>query len=613
MFSRGRPLRQRFVKILGFGAVVASGAAAYHQYQWFVFRNTGGSYDTPIGGPNTKTSWLEDGALAAMAGKALDTLGGYAATAYNRGGIREPHTLRPPLDSHSLHDGHRSYDVCIVGGGFAGLHTALSLAERGKTVVVLEAKRIGHAASGRNGGDAVIGFHTEVEELAEFVGDEKCRALYSQSATGYRRLKHIIAKYKIQCDAKEEGCLTMSFAGRLKLSPGHSARLTNNSSSSSVANTSPELEAELKEARAYCEKMKTKYGEEAFVYTLDDIKAKLGLLVSDRYSYGIFNPRNLTLNPLELVLGLARACTETQKVTIHEMSPVAKLQRVKSDSVACGEKWLVSTDIGSVRADEVVIATNGAPAHLSPRLAVATTPLSTGMMLTKPLPQDILDRCLTAKCAVFDERFALAYFRRVPGNRILFGSLASGLPIEPEMLKARLTQDLALTFPALASYIDATVAWQGMLEARFPIFPVVGRDETNNGLWYSIGFSGHGLVPTCAAGEVVAAGIASIDHKHDKLRVPQDRRHELWSEVGYLTNAKKTPMPPGSLVESSTATSLPPVPSAAASAASALPPSGPQRWKLSPVFPPAGGPWGMLGCSVFCSLVEYWDKWEKKW
>ena len=452
-------------------------------------------------------------------------LAGLGATAYTMRPLKEPCRVRSALASDSCED---VYDAIIVGGGYAGLHCALSLAEKNKRVLLLEGKRIGCGASGRNGGDGIIGFQLPVDLMAKWTGsDETAKTLYSHSEMGYHRLKEIIHRYNIKCDAHEHGALTVAFR------PPQD-RMEESNSQQRQAIEDATVTALRQDSAAAA----SKFGEKLVVMSAKDIHDSG--FVSPRFGHGFLEPRNLELNPLELALGLARACESTGKVTIHECSPVESITRS-----AAGDTWVVVTSLGAkCYGRNVVLATSYAPFKLSPWLSLKTVPLSTSMMLTTPIPDAKLDAVFTAKFAVFDERFALSYFRRYDGNRILFGALASALPfrnlggkvgcctpdpgmpagtnnLQQNSVEKRLFDDFYATFPSLKDDnepIRAERIWQGRLSAALPLFPLVGRQR--NGLYYSLGYCGHGIVPTCAAGELLAAAIADGDN-----------RFELWSTV----------------------------------------------------------------------------------
>lgn len=524
----------RLLRRLVGGAIVGFiGSATYIQYQYIKFEDASGEAMEHWVHPTRKTTHSV-------------SLGGYPLTYYIEGGLKEQVPPVSPLVEHVT----TPVDVCVIGGGYAGLHTTLSLAEKGKSVVVLEARRVGCRASGRNGGDAIIGFHTETEELAGIVGEKNAKEIYSHSVMGYNRLKSIIQSYDIKCNAKEEGALTVSFSRRLK-------------------EAKQDVSAALKEERDYCVAVKEKFGEELEVWDKATMEKK-GLF-SERFAYGIYNPKNLTLNPMELALGLARACRQKGAV-IREASPVTGCSKLPQP-VGADPLWLVTTETGSVIARHVVLATNGAPPSLSAKLSLTTAPLVTAMMITKPIDKTVLDRVLSANFAIFDERFALAYFRRVEGNRILFGSLAKGVPMQKKWAEHQLVKDLTSTFPSLKDLVEVDLSWQGRLEAKLPVFPLIGRDSS--GMWYSLGYSGHGLVPTCAGGELLASAIVSLDAKKDGTKGQPDERYKLWGQVTY----------------------------------------GPQSLPsfLPPAFPPIGGPWGLIASGIYCKWVEVKDYIDNKY
>lgn len=429
-----------------------------------------------------------------------EQLGGTGLTLYNYSGTtNEKSAVRPPL-ACNVPASKLTFDVCVIGGGFAGLHTALALAEKGKKVVLLEGKRIGCGASGRNGGDALIGFHCEIEELSEYMGSvDKAKQLFSHSEAGYARLKDTIAKYKIRCDAQEHGAITMSFAADKQ---------------SDLVATSTGIAKAAEETEEFNKKFNQK-----IEFRDKKAVAKMGLH-SDRYSHGYFEPRNMTLNPLELCFGLARAC-ESNGVQIFEQSKVLSVHRDLRGN------FVTSTALGTVTAKHCVLATNHAPWHLSKSLALRTTSLATSMMLTAPIDKSKLDRCITCSSAVFDDRFGLAYFRRVAGDRLVYGCFASGMPYftnderGAKSAKADLTEDLLKTFAGVLTKDDVRPerVWSGRLQCQYPVFPLVGKDSSS-GMYYSLGFAGHGLVPTCAAGIVLANAICD-----------GDTQYELWDEV----------------------------------------------------------------------------------
>ena len=283
-----------------------------------------------------------------------DGLSGYAFTAYNNppSVLEEPiveyPTLSEALRALKKKGGEKKeggdsestsalplVDVCVVGGGFAGLHTALALAEKrqkrteGKKkkkedeksagndeqispIVVLEANRIGSGASGLCGGMAIVGFEAELDMLSALVGPAAARMLYRQSIyEGYERLRDgVIRRYGIRCGMVEEGLLEMMLASRF--TPTTTSTFSFSSCSDASAKKAVQLdeaaiEEEMRHTAAECAEEEKAYGQRCEVLSRGTIAAERGL-DSERFAYGCFNPRTFSVNPLALVFGMARAC-----------------------------------------------------------------------------------------------------------------------------------------------------------------------------------------------------------------------------------------------------------------------------------------------------------------
>lgn len=431
-----------------------------------------------------------------------DNSGGLPMCAYVHQASTEIRPPRPCLNSH-----HKDVvDACVVGGGFAGLHVGLTLAERGQRVVILEGSRLGAGASGRNGGFALAGFEMETDRLIAHVGKEGARDLEQQSMDGLVQLESIIKKYDIKCDAEKTGGVFLQFARKFR------------------TKTALQKAIELQQ-KELSELNETINGSWA-VMTKPELEQKG--LHSDRFSHGLFTPHNISLNPLALVFGLARAC-EHNKAVLYEHSPVIHCVRDPAN-----QHWVVTTKSGSVRAKELVLCTNKAPTSISPRLAAMTTSVGTGIFVTKPLPQSLLDETIKTDMGIFDERYALQYCRRM-GNRILFGGLAFGAPPHSlEHIRSQLLHEASKSFPSLAKYLQPEYTWIGRMETGFNMFPIVGRTPiSQGGMFYALGFSGHGIVPTCAAAKVLADAITSIQPS-DPQRGCSDKKYELWSRVTHI-------------------------------------------------------------------------------
>ena len=354
--------------------------------------------------------------------------------------------------------------VCVVGGGFAGLATAMGLAERGeRDVVVLEAETVGHGASGRNGGFVFGGFSLDCERLLAQQGPERARAMYGLTQRAVDTIRRRIAQHAIDCDAVEAGVL-----------------LANWFDDDAILRRRQEL-------------MARGFDVHWQYLSPDEVKAYAR---SARYTAGLLERDAFHFHPLKYARGLA-AAAERAGVRIFEGSPVVRLARE-------GAGHVVHARAGRVRAREVVVCGGGYLRGLSRPLERAMLPIATYVMATEPLGA-ALERSIPGRAAIYDTRFSFDYYRPLPDTRLLWGGRISILQREPRAIARLLKRDLCKVYPELR---DAKVdyAWGGLMSYARHQMPQIGR--LADGTWHALGFGGHGVGPTTAAGELVAAAIA---------------------------------------------------------------------------------------------------------
>lgn len=357
--------------------------------------------------------------------------------------------------------------VAIVGGGYAGLNTAVGLAERGvRDVVLLEDEQIGFGASGRNGGFVFAGYSLGEQSLLDQLGEAQARALFGLTTEAVQRIRQRIADYAIACDVVDEGVIWANWFR-----------------DPSVLRQRQRMLAE-------------HYGVQWQWLAQEELRA---LVRSERYHDGLYERDALHLHPLNYAIGLAGAATG-QGVRIHENSGVRGLVRE-------GSQWRLRTAQGDVLADQVVLACGGYLAGLQRSIDRAILPIATYVMVTEPLGER-LDNCLHTRAAVYDSRFAFDYYRALPDTRLLWGGRISVRNRSPQAVQRLLMQDLLRVFPQLKG-AKVDYAWSGLMSYARHQMPQIGSD--GNGLWWAQAFGGHGLAPTCAAGELLAAAIADGD------------------------------------------------------------------------------------------------------
>ncbi|HEV7123111.1 MAG TPA: FAD-binding oxidoreductase [Rhodanobacter sp.] len=385
-------------------------------------------------------------------------------------------------------DGSARAQVAIIGGGFAGLNTALGLAERGvRDVVLLEREQIAFGASGRNGGFVFAGYSLGEQSLLDQRGESRARALFKLTTEAVGRIRQRIADYAIACDLVDEGVIWANWF------------------------RDP---AVLRERQAL---LAEHYGVHWQWLSEAELRAQI---VSRRYHGGLYERDALHLHPLNYALGLAAAAVE-QGVRIHESSAALNLVR-ESDC------WRVRTAHGDVRADQVVLACGGYLAGLRPSIDRAILPIATYVMVTEPLGAR-LDDCLRTRAAIYDSRFAFDYYRPLPDSRLLWGGRISVLDRSPHGVQRLLTSDLLRVFPQLAG-VQIDYAWSGLMSYARHQMPQIGGD--GSGLWWAQGFGGHGLAPTCAAGELLAAALAEGDGSWKQFS--DYGLASAWRPFGYL-------------------------------------------------------------------------------
>lgn len=382
------------------------------------------------------------------------TLTWYAATANAK-------PSAPPLT------GRHDVRVAIVGGGFAGLNTALGLAERGvHDVMLLEAENIGFGASGRNGGFVFAGYSLGEDALLKQLGRQRARALFGRTVDAVNTVRERISHYAIDCAAVDGGVIW--------------------------ANWFADPEVLRARQRLLAEDFSTQW---EWIPAAQLQK----MLQTRRYSDGLFERNALHLHPLNYAIGLA-AAARGQGVQVHEQSKVVSLRRD-------GSGWCLRTPAGEVRAEQVVLACGGYLAGLVPAVDRAVLPIATYVMVTEPLGAR-LAQCIATTAAIYDTRFAFDYYRVLADARLLWGGRISVRNRSADAVARLLRGDLARVYPQLA---DARIdyAWSGLMSYARHQMPQIGND--GHGLWWAQAFGGHGLAPTTAAGELVAAAIAGDD------------------------------------------------------------------------------------------------------
>ncbi len=373
-------------------------------------------------------------------------------------------TPHPPLA------GEASADVCVVGAGYTGLSAALHLAERGYSVVVLEARRVGWGASGRNGGQLGTGQRREEDELEARFGPGGARQLFQLGIAGRDLVKDLVRRHAIDCDLTPGQLLCAAKPGDMPTLERRAAKLWKD------------------------------YGyPHQRVLSGPEMRA---IVDSPAYHGGVLDTDAAHLHPLNYALGLARACVAAG-VRIHEHSGVTGYSGTGP--------ILISTDRGAVRAANLVLACNGYLGSLEPRIADRIMPINNFLLATAPLGSPG-KRLIADPACVHDTLFVVNYFRLSPDGRLIFGGGENYTRRFPADLKGFVRRQMLRIFPQLDNArID--YAWGGTLAITMNRLPHLGRLAPN--VYFAQGYSGHGISTATLAGQLMAEAIAGTAERFD--------------------------------------------------------------------------------------------------
>ena len=373
---------------------------------------------------------------------------------------------------------HITVDVCVIGGGFSGVNTALELVERGYSVALLEAFKVGWGASGRNGGQLIRGIGHGLDQFKSKIGQEGIDAIDRMGWEAVEIVKKRVAKYNIDCD------LTWGYCD--------------------LANTSQhmkDLEAEYKHLKSMG------YPHELEMVAKNDLGKVVG---SDAYLGGMIDMGSGHLHPLNLVLGEATAAASLG-VQIFENSEVINIQQ--------GKPVVVKTRQGQVTADSLVICGNAYVGDLNKKLGGKILPAGSYIIATEPLSDDMAKKVLPQNMAVCDQKLALDYYRLSRDNRLLFGGLCNYSGRDPVSIAGALKPHLDKVFPDLKD-LKIEYEWGGMIGIGANRLPQFGRLQHN--IYYAQAYSGHGVNATHMGAKLIAE---SIHNESDRIHVFEKVSH----------------------------------------------------------------------------------------
>lgn len=367
--------------------------------------------------------------------------------------------------------GETQADVVVIGGGYTGLHAALNAVERGFSVVLLEAGRIGWGASGRNGGQMIPGWRKGATDLIAKYGRAHAKTLFEMALAARTMTLERIVKHNIQCDLHVNGHLTLA-----------------------AKPSDPDWMRE--ETAALAEVMDYPH---ARVLSAEEAWAKVA---APGFHGALLDECGGQLHPLNYALGLADAARGAG-VVLHEQSRVVRMET--------SEGVVAHTEHGVVRARYGVLACDALLEGLEPRIAGRIMPVANYLIATEPLKQP--EELIADHLAVSDSRFVVNYFRMSEDGRLIFGGGERYSPEPPADIAAFVRGHMLGVFPQLRD-VRIDHAWGGLVSITMSRLPHIGR---HGDLFFAHGYSGQGVLMPALAGKVVADAMAGTAERFDVL------------------------------------------------------------------------------------------------
>ncbi len=370
-------------------------------------------------------------------------------------------TVKMPDDS-KLTPLPERVEVAVIGGGYTGLSSARTLAKQGVKVAVLEANTIGWGASSRNGGMVLTGLKLGMQSVMNKYGQDIARRLFQFSLEAIDTVEQIIEEENIDCGFQRYGHLLM-------------------------ANKPKHYDALKKEI----EFMGKEFNHRLHLLSKDEQHAEIG---SDIYYGALVDECSGGLNPAQYVSGLALAA-EKAGATLHARARVKRLERRAN-------RFVLETERGSLSAESVLVATSGYTGNVTRKLQKKVIPIGSFIIATERLPDELTKQLIPNGRMIFDSMHYLNYFR-LWDNRMIFGGRAAFFPETSKTIQRSaeiLRKEMIDVYPQLKD-VKIEYVWGGTLDFAFDMMTHAGEID---GIYYSLGYAGHGVAMATYLGMTVA-------------------------------------------------------------------------------------------------------------
>jgi glycine/D-amino acid oxidase-like deaminating enzyme len=353
-------------------------------------------------------------------------------------------------------------DIAVIGGGYTGLSAARTLAEHGAIVAVLEANTIGWGASSRNGGMVLTGLKLGMKTVMKKYGRDIAKRLFQCSLESIDTVEQIVREENIDCGFARYGHLL-------------------------TANKPKHYEA-LREDVEFLEK---EFNHKVRLLSKAEQRSEIG---SDLYHGALLDECSGGLNPAQYVTGLARAA-EKAGAALHARARVIGLERR-------GNRFVVQTERGVLEAKNVLVGTSGYTGSVLRRLQRRVIPIGSFIIATEQLPERLVQELIPQRRMIFDYKHYLNYFR-LWDQRLIFGGRAAFFPENSRTIQRSadiLRREMVQVYPQLKD-VKVEYVWGGTLDFAFDMMTHVGE---NDGVYYSLGYAGHGVAMATYLGKTVA-------------------------------------------------------------------------------------------------------------
>ena len=377
-------------------------------------------------------------------------------------------TVQMPADSN-LAPIPEKVDVAVIGGGFTGLSAARTLAKRGVNVAVLEAETIGWGASSRNGGMTLTGLKVSMQTVIKKYGRDLARRLFHCSLEAVDTVEQIVKEENIDCGFSRSGHLLT--ASKPKHYDGFKGEV---------------------------DFMAKEFNHAVRLVPQNQLHDEIG---SSSYYGALVDEVSAGLNPAQYVTGLARAA-EKAGATLHARARVDSLQRAPSPLSAGGTRFQIQTQRGALTADSVLVGTSGYTGKAILNLQQRIIPIGSFIIATERLSDELARELSPKNRMIFDSMHYLNYFR-LWDNRMIFGGRAAFFPENKNTIARSaeiLRREMIEVYPQLRD-VKVEYVWGGTLDFAFDMMTHVGETD---GVYYSLGYAGHGVAMATYLGKTVA-------------------------------------------------------------------------------------------------------------